>query len=138
MTNFEKPHDAGTVPEPAANPDAAPAPAPAHTQAPTHPPTQGVAGFDDRGHVKRGRISTLWIALIAVAVVLILLIVFIAQNLKKASIHFLGLSGHMPIGLLVLISAIIGVLLAAVPGTIRILQLRKSLKHNTPKDARTP
>jgi uncharacterized integral membrane protein len=94
------------------------------------------AGFDSRGHVQRGRISTLWITLVVVAVGLILLIVFIAQNAKVVPIHFLGFGGHLAVGLTVLIAAVVGLLLAAIPGTIRIVQLRKALKTNVPKDQR--
>lgn len=94
------------------------------------------AGFDPKGRVKRGRVSAVWVGLIAAAIVLILLIVFIAQNLKNASIHFLGWSGKFPIGLTVLIAAVIGLLVVAIPGSIRIFQLRRALKINTPKDQR--
>jgi uncharacterized integral membrane protein len=77
-----------------------------------------------------------WVGLITAAVFLILLVVFIAQNLTEASVHFLGLDGHLPLGLTILVSAIIGLLIAAVPGTIRILQLRRALKRNTPRGQR--
>jgi uncharacterized integral membrane protein len=155
VTNFEKPRDQTSQP-PVGDPYGPPpqgAPTPVGAGPDIAGPDAGgpaagepggatdrpaPAGFDDRGRVKRGRVSTLWISLIAAAVVLILLIIFIAQNLKRASIHFLGFAGHMPTGLVVLIAAIIGVLLAAIPGTIRIAQLRRSLKHNTPKEERTP
>lgn len=96
------------------------------------------AGFDERGKVRRGTISALWVGLVAAAIVLILLIIFIAQNLDRVTIHFLGFSGSLPVGLVALISAVVGVLIAAVPGTVRILQLRKALKANTPKDQRLP
>jgi uncharacterized integral membrane protein len=96
------------------------------------------AGFDDRGRVRRGTISAVWVGIVAAAIVLILLIIFIAQNLERVTIHFLGFSGSLPIGLIALISAVVGVLIAAVPGTVRILQLRKALKTNTPKEQRLP
>jgi len=70
-------------------------------------------------------------------VFLILLVIFIAQNLTRVSIHFLGFSGHLSLGLLVLIAAIAGLLIAALPGSIRILQLRRALKRNAPP-AREP
>jgi uncharacterized integral membrane protein len=111
--------------------DAQAADAPTETQQTPRP-----AGFDDRGKVRRGTISALWVGLVAVAVVLILLIIFIAQNLDRVTIHFLGFSGSLPVGLVALISAVIGVLIAAIPGTVRILQLRKALKANTPKEQR--
>ncbi len=124
------------------------APAPVAFPPPTADPTTGSTeaggtdqhdrpvGFDQKGRVKRGRVSAAWVGLIGAAIFLILLIIFIAQNLKKTTIHFLGLSGHFPIGLTVLIAAVVGLLLVAIPGTIRIFQLRRALKINTPKDQR--
>ena len=164
MTNFEKPRDQqpppasvgpgaadSAAPRPegpsapggvaAGGPPSGPAatsPAEEHNSTASAPQRPAPAGFDERGRVQRGRISTLWISLIAAAIFLILLITFIAQNQAKASIHFLGFAGHMATGLVVLIAAIVGILLAAIPGTIRILQLRRSLKRNTPKEERTP
>jgi uncharacterized integral membrane protein len=81
--------------------------------------------------VRSGRVG-----LITAAVFLILLVVFFAQNTVKASIHFLGFSRDLPLGLTILISAIIGLLVAAVLGSIRIMQLRRALKGNTPPDQR--
>ncbi|MCW2648486.1 MAG: hypothetical protein JWP07_4595 [Pseudonocardiales bacterium] len=86
-------------------------------------------GLDRKGHVRRTRVSGVWIGLITAAVVLVLLIIFIAQNTSRASIHFLGWSGHLSLGLLMLIATVCGLLIAALPGTIRILQLRRSLKR---------
>jgi uncharacterized integral membrane protein len=103
-------------------------------ETPKRPP----AGFDDRGKVRRGAVSAFWVGLVAVAVVLILLIIFIAQNLDRVTIHFLGFSGSFPVGLVALISAVIGVLIAAIPGSVRIIQLRKALKRNIPKEQRLP
>jgi uncharacterized integral membrane protein len=100
------------------------------------PATGPAAGFDSKGRVRRRRVSAVWVGLITAAVFLILLVVFIAQNLTEASVHFLGLDGHLPLGLTILVSAIIGLLIAAVPGTIRILQLRRALKRNTPRGQR--
>ena len=87
-------------------------------------------GFDEQGRVKRTKISGVWIGLIAAAIVLILLIVFIAQNLNTVGLHFLGFYGKVSFGLALLVAAIAGVLVAAVPGTVRILQLRKALRRN--------
>jgi uncharacterized integral membrane protein len=117
---------------PAANP---PAP-PVTVQAANSTPGPA-AGFDSKGRVRRTRSGAAWVGLIAAAVFLILLIIFIAQNTGRVSIKFLGLNGHMSLGLTILISAIVGLLIAAVPGTIRILQLRRSLKRNTPAEQRS-
>jgi uncharacterized integral membrane protein len=95
------------------------------------------AGFDHRGRVRRTRISGVWVGLIAAAVFLTLLVIFIAQNQTKASIHFLGWDGKLSVGLTILAAAICGLLIAVVPGSVRIFQLRRALKKNTPVDQRS-
>jgi uncharacterized integral membrane protein len=93
--------------------------------APPEPP----AGVDRKGKAQRTRVSGVWVAVIAGAVFLIVLIIFVAQNSRKTSVHFLGWSGHLSVALVILLSGVCGVLLAAVPGTIRILQLRRSVRR---------
>lgn len=95
-------------------------------------PAQTAPGFDQKGKVSGGRVSGVWIALIATAIFLILLIIFIAQNSHRTTIHFLGWDGRFSIGLAILLSAVIGMLLVALPGSIRILQLRRALRKNVP------
>ena len=104
---------------------------------PIDAPTAPAPGFDAKGRVRRTRSSDAWVALITGAVFLILLVIFIAQNSGRVAIKFLGFNGHLSLGLAVLISAIIGLLVAAVPGTIRILQLRRALKLNAPPRQRS-
>jgi uncharacterized integral membrane protein len=105
--------------------------------APPPAPSGPAPGFDRKGHVRRSRVSGVWVGLIAAAVFLILLVIFIAQNLTRVAIHFLGFNGHLSLGLLILIAAIAGILIAAVPGSIRILQLRAALKRTTPPSQRS-
>jgi uncharacterized integral membrane protein len=99
--------------------------------------TEPAAGFDARGHVRRTRSGGAWVGLITAAVFLVLLIVFIAQNTARVSIKFLGFNGHLSLGLMILISATVGLLIASVPGTIRIVQLRRALRRNTPTGQRS-
>lgn len=112
----------------------APQEQPAYQGAPPEPvpaaPVGPRPGFDERGRVKRTKVSGVWIGLIAAAILLILLIVFIAQNQNTVGLHFLGFYGKVSIGLALLAAAIAGVLIAAVPGSVRILQLRRSLRRN--------
>ncbi|ODU03041.1 MAG: hypothetical protein ABS81_15690 [Pseudonocardia sp. SCN 72-86] len=77
----------------------------------------------------RSRLAGLWIGLILSAVVLLLLLIFILQNLSPIQIHFLGLNGNLPTGVALLFAAIAGVLLVAIPGSLRILQLRRAAKR---------
>ncbi|ALE83000.1 hypothetical protein XF36_07395 [Pseudonocardia sp. HH130629-09] len=75
------------------------------------------------------RAGGLWAALILSAVVLIFLLVFILQNTEPVAITFLWMTGTLPIGVALLFAAIAGILLVAVPGTGRILQLRRQARR---------
>jgi uncharacterized integral membrane protein len=77
-------------------------------------------------HLKRTRISGLWVGITVAAVVLLLLLVFILQNNITVTINYFGWSGDFPLGVALLLSAICGVLLVAVPGYGRIIQLRRA------------
>jgi uncharacterized integral membrane protein len=90
-------------------------------------PVQPV-GIDERGRVRRGTFAEVWTAAIAAAVLLIALIIFIAQNSRQVAVHFLGLSGHISLALALLIASVGSVLLVAIPGSLRILQLRRALR----------
>jgi len=91
-------------------------------------------GLDGRGKVRRTRISGVWIGLVATGAFLILLIIFIAQNRTAAPIQFLGLNGQVSIGLALLLAGVCGLIIAAVPASARIWQLRKALKRNARRD----
>jgi hypothetical protein len=45
--------------------------------------------------------------------------------MQDSEIHFFGADGQLPMGIALLLAAVVGVLLVTVPGTIRILQLRR-------------
>lgn len=79
--------------------------------------------------VERTRISGLWVGLILSALVLLLLLIFILQNLGPVQVNFLGASGTLPTGVALLLAAIAGVLLVAIPGTGRIIQLRRAARR---------
>lgn len=68
-------------------------------------------------------------ALIAGAIVLILLLVFILENTKSVQISFFGASGHLPLGVALLLAAIGGALLTGIVGAARIFQLRRHVKR---------
>ena len=93
-------------------------------------------GFDQRGHVRGGRVSGVWIGLIATALFVILLIIFIAQNSRRVTIHFFGWHGQFSLALTILLAAVAGLLLVAIPGSVRIVQLRRALRKNVPSGSR--
>jgi uncharacterized integral membrane protein len=79
--------------------------------------------------VARSRTGILWTGLILSALVLLVLLVFILQNGTPVQINFLGASGTLPIGVALLLAAIAGLLLVAIPGGMRILQLRRAARR---------
>lgn len=83
----------------------------------------------ERLRLKRTRISGLWVGITVAAVVLLLLLVFIVQNNTYVTIYFFGWGGDFPLGVALLLAAICGVLLVAVPGYGRIIQLRRAARR---------
>ncbi|WP_410564113.1 lipopolysaccharide assembly LapA domain-containing protein [Amycolatopsis sp. cmx-4-61] len=78
--------------------------------------------------IKRTRISGTWVAVIAGLLVLVLLLIFILQNLDSVTVHFFGGEGSLPLAIAMLFSAIGGAALVALIGGARILQLRKQAR----------
>ncbi|MGW3963330.1 LapA family protein [Amycolatopsis sp. NPDC005003] len=75
------------------------------------------------------RISGTWVAVIAGLLVLVVLLIFILQNLDSVTVHFFGAEGSLPLAIAMLFSAIGGAALVALIGGARILQLRKQARR---------
>jgi uncharacterized integral membrane protein len=80
--------------------------------------------------VKFTRAAALWSALIVGFLILIVLLVFIAQNTDSASFAFLGWHWSLPLGVAILLAAVCGGLVTVLAGTVRIYQLRRAAKKN--------
>lgn len=76
------------------------------------------------------RAAALWSALFVGFVVLIVLLIFIAQNTESAQFAFLGWNWSLPLGVAILGAAVCGGLVTAAAGTVRIHQLRRAAKKN--------
>ncbi|MFE9575923.1 lipopolysaccharide assembly LapA domain-containing protein [Nocardia sp. NPDC006044] len=74
------------------------------------------------------RIGNTWIGLIAGALILIVLLVFILQNLDQVQVGLFFWHFSLPLGVAVLLSVIGGALVMALVGGVRILQLRRAAK----------
>ena len=116
--------------EPLATP-AGSAPASGGQMAGGHPGAPA-PGFDERGHVRATKVSGVWIGLIATALFVVLLVIFVAQNSRRVSVHYFGWNGQFSLALTILLAAVVGMLLVAVPGSVRIVQLRRALRKNGP------
>jgi uncharacterized integral membrane protein len=78
-----------------------------------------------RAHrLPRSRAGGLWVVLVVFAVVLLMIMIFILQNGQRSDVYFMGAHGHLPMGVALLLSAIFGILLVALPTAVRVLQLR--------------
>ncbi len=70
-----------------------------------------------------------WVTLAFSVVVIVLLIIFIAENSHRATVHFLGASGSISLALALLIAAVAGAVIMLLVGSTRILQLRREVKR---------
>jgi uncharacterized integral membrane protein len=87
--------------------------------------------------VKRTRTGGVWVAAALFALILLLLLIFILENGQRVSISYFGTHGHLPLGVALLLAAVIGVLLVVIPGTGRIIQLRIAARRHRRLDAQT-
>jgi uncharacterized integral membrane protein len=121
--------DTDPIPVQSAVPAQANGPRPTKVQ-PTEPTTAAVPrATQEFAHVRRTRFSGLWVGVTVAAVVLLVLLVFIIQNGQSVTISIFGGSMHLPLGVALLLAAICGVLLVAVPGYGRIIQLRRAMRR---------
>jgi uncharacterized integral membrane protein len=119
-----------TEPTPGAEPATSPEPptAPAPAAQPARPPHK----------VKRTRLSGLWLAAALSALVLLLLLIFILENGQRVAISYFGAHGHLPLGVALLLAAVLGALLIVIPGTGRIIQLRLTARRHRRQDTTPP
>ena len=87
--------------------------------------------------VKFTKAAALWAALIVGFLVLIVLLIFIAQNTDPGTFHFLGWNWTLPLGVALLLAAVGGGLLAVLVGAARIVQLRIAARKNLKAARRT-
>jgi uncharacterized integral membrane protein len=117
----------GSYPPPG-YPNVAPG-APAASGVPTPPvPEPKNPALDRHGRVRTTRSGAVLAGLVVAAIILVALLVFVLQNLESVSVHYLGFHGRVPLGVALLLAAIAGLLLVSIPGTVRILQLRRAVK----------
>ena len=77
------------------------------------------------------RISASWTAVVVGALVLVLLIIFIAENTQNSSVNFLGLHWTAPTSVVLLIAAAAGALIVVTVAVARILQLRHAASSHS-------
>ncbi|MCX6467726.1 LapA family protein [Williamsia herbipolensis] len=112
-----------------------PTPADPHKSASDLPPVDDTSGPAHQDSVKQAlsevrhtRTKSAWVGLIVGAIVLILLLVFIVQNLDKQAIQLFFWEVNLPQGVSLLIAAIAGALITAVVGGARMFQVRRAVR----------
>jgi uncharacterized integral membrane protein len=105
---------------------------PAPTPQPEVPPAESIASDSPlKRQTGPTRISAAWIGIIAGALVLILLLVFILQNTRTVKVSYFTATSSMPLGIALLLAAVAGLLLAGGIAGLRIWQLRHRLTRQS-------
>ncbi|MDX6374351.1 MAG: lipopolysaccharide assembly protein [Nocardioidaceae bacterium] len=84
----------------------------------------------DGDPLRGSRTSGFWAATVGLGVVLLLLIIFIAQNTRQTTVSFLAWDGQVPVSVALMIAAVAGLFLALLAGLLRILQLRRRVRRD--------
>ena len=96
-------------------PAATPPPSASHAK-PSQAPRQTLAG-------------RVWVFLAVAAILLVLVIIFIAENTKSITISFLGAHGHISEALALLLAVVVGIVICLLVGSARILQLSLEVRR---------
>ena len=112
------------LPVPAA--DSAP---PAIAESKGKPDKQG-KGVEHLDAVKHTRTGATWTAIILGTLLLIVLLIFIVQNGEPTKVVFLSWDVSLPLGVLLLAAAIIGILGTALVGAARMFQVWRAARKS--------
>ena len=111
--------------DPTSHPETDPEP----TAPPQSPPPKTSAPRP-KDPLRRSRTSGAFAGIVLLGLLLLLLIVFIAQNTQDVQVSFLAWEGTTPLSVALLIAAVAGILLTATAGLLRIWQLRRRVKRS--------
>ncbi len=92
--------------------------------APSRPDAGTRSGAESLPARRHTRLSATWTGVVAALIVLVVLIVFIAENTQHSTVALFGLHGSAPVAVLLLIAAVAGALIVVMVGAARLLQLR--------------
>ncbi len=102
------------------------------TDSPVPPPPKNVPPVVREPDSRAGftKAAAMWTALILGFLILIVLLIFIAQNTTTTAFQFLGWHWSLPLGVAILFAAVAGGLITVAVGAVRMFQLRRAAKHN--------
>ena len=84
----------------------------------------------------RTRTSAVWTAVVVLVASLVLVLIFILQNLQDVSVSFLVFDGQLPLGVALLVSATLGGVIVLAAGAARVIQLRRTRRRTGRPDER--
>jgi len=86
--------------------------------------------------IKGTRTGALWTALLVGVLILLLLLVFILQNLDSVTLELFAWDFSLPLGVALLFAAIAGAVIVGLAGGLRILQLRLAANRQRARTVR--
>ncbi len=98
----------------------------AGAQSPQQPGGTGPAEAGPPGRAPAHRLSRAWVALTAGLIFLVVVLVFIVQNLHSVKVHFFWGTWTAPLALDLLFAAVLGGLTVAAVGWWRIVHIRRT------------
>ncbi len=107
-------------------------PEPVPNEPVTVPPVDAKPARTAPKKIKSTRVGTAWSGLVIGIFVLVLLLIFILQNLQSVHVSLLFWDFSLPLGVGALLAAIAGALVMALVGGVRILQIRRAAKKMQP------
>ncbi|WP_330182838.1 lipopolysaccharide assembly protein LapA domain-containing protein [Nocardia sp. NBC_01503] len=143
------PADQGRPPIPAGRGEVPPAPPPTQlppqtapprepprtAPPPEPPPTSQPPSAPRESRIRRTRAGSIWVSLTVGGLFLVALLIFVVQNTSSVRLGFLGWHFMLPVGVAILVAAVAGLLVMAVAGSIRIIQLRQAFSKLNRKAA---
>jgi uncharacterized integral membrane protein len=84
--------------------------------------------------IRHTRLAGTWSAVTGFGFVLLLLLIFILQNQNAVEVSYFGAHGHLTLGAALLLAAVAGILLVALAGSARIMQLRATARRHRRAD----
>jgi len=83
------------------------------------------------------RLSGAWTAVVIGLLALVLILIFILQNLQSVELSFLVFHGHLPLAVALLFAVILGATIVLAFGGARIMQLRMVARASRRRGAKT-
>ncbi len=99
--------------------------------APADQPSEPITNSRGTDPLRASQISRLWVGVTALVVMLLLLVIFVAQNTQRVEVSFLGWNGHPPLSVAILAAVVVGLALAVIAGTLRLLELRRRVRRTS-------